>query len=524
MEDLGDMFLGVEEDNTPQGELFPPDEKEKKEVIQGLRSLALGNTFLLINAFTSLKEEILSIYDISTEEIREKYNPSTLGEVLSVLSDVRQRVIDIASYEDESLFLDYLKRISKLNEALINEYNEIEEVRDSYFSVETDPVTKKPTYLPLKTIPPDLDPFKKLREIIKTYRPLHSQGTPLKVLKDIANSPKPGQIRISKDLMETQTYTAGDTLEYIKDPKKREKIRKLQAEGKLLAGTLEGLSGGTPYLKSFTIALAQTLNEQSKYYKTEGDYSGVPGKLIPDIFGEDVEIQKEASVPVKYREGNKIEIKQEKRKHPYILVSYEDLASKMRGIGKKRGGKDSETIRNYIEDLSGKQYLLDGGTDTKGKQILIGVPFLVRELFIYRDGKEVGCLLRLNPQFSKTLRGYTGLRANTIQMIGGGKQKPITMSLLDLLLYVRGTDKKDYIWKKNKGELLSQIVTSTRYKTHPKDLDRDFKEAIEKVKICGLITDYKEEITPGGETLSVFVFNPYYSKREEETPDLQTEK
>ena len=337
-------------------------------------------------------------------------------------------------------------------------------------------------------------------------------------LQSISKKPHPENIRISKDLIDTQTHSVGDTLEYIKDQKVKEDIRKQQAEGKLLAGTLEGLSGGSAYLKSFTIALAHTLNEQSKYYKTEEDYSGVPRDLIPDIFGEDVEIQKEASLPVKIQRGERIEIRQEKRKFPYILVSYEDLATKMRGKGKKRGGKDSEYIREYIESLSGKVYLLDKGKDSRGKQILVGVPFLVRELYIYREGREVGCLLRLNPQFSKTIRGYTSLRADTIQLIGGGRQKDITMSLLDLLLYVRGTDRGN-IWRKNKESLLSQIATSTIYKGRPKRREGDFREAVQKCKDSGLIIDYQEEESTWGEKVSVFKFNPYYSKRE--TADVQ---
>lgn len=361
----------------------------------------------------------------------------------------------------------------------------------------------------------------------KTGEEILSQTSPETIdkawreLQSISKRPHPESIRISKDLIDTQTHSVGDTLEYIQDPKVKADILKKQAEGKLLAGTLEGLSGGGAYLKSFTIALAHTLNEQSKYYKTEEDYSGVPRNLIPDIFGEDVEIQKEASLPVKIQRGEKIEIVQEKRKFPYILVSYEDLASKMRGKGKKRGGKDSEHIREYIESLSGKVYLLDKGKDSRGKQILIGVPFLVRELYIYREGREVGCLLRLNPQFSRTLRGYTSLRADTIQLIGGGRQKDITMSLLDLLLYVRGTD-RGYIWRKNKDSLLSQIATSRRYLRQKGEREVDFREAVLKCKDSGLITDYQEEKSSTGETISVFRFNPYYNKRE--TPDIQGEE
>ena len=354
----------------------------------------------------------------------------------------------------------------------------------------------------------------------------------LEELRKIARSPHPDKIQIPKDLMETQVHSVGDTLQYIKDPKVKEGIRKRQEKGELLAGTLEGLSGGGAYLKSFTIALSQTLNEQSKYYKTEEDLSGVPKDLIPDIFGEGVEVQRKdsPSLPVKVRKDGGIDLQREPRQFPYILVSYEELARKMKGEGKSPGGTDISYIRDYISDLSGKQYLLSNGKDPRtGNLIVIGVPFLVKELIIYRgkEGqslKEVGCLLRLSPQFSKSVRKYTLLRADTIQRIGGGRQKDITMNLLDLLLYVRGTERgEESLWRKDKESLLAQIATSKRYVRQKAEMERDFQEAVQKVKDSLLILDYWEERSPSG-LVSVFKFNPNYSKKDrEETapPDVQ---
>ena len=382
---------------------------------------------------------------------------------------------------------------------------------EKYYRVETDPRTGERILVEFKgaiQTPPDTPPT--------------PSENALRELKKIAKSTHPDKIQIPKDLMETQIHSVGDTLQYIKDPRTKEHIQKLQEKGKLLAGTLEGLSGGGAYLKSFTIALAQTLNEQSKYYKTEEDLSGVPKDLIPDIFGSGVEVQrKDPLLPVKVRKDGGIDLQRESRKFPYILVSYEDLATKMRGQGKKRGGKDSEYIQDYISDLSGKQYLLANGNGA-----IIGVPFLVKELTIYRekDGKEVGCLLRLSPQFSKSVRKYTLLRADTIQRIGGGRQKDITMNLLDLLLYVRGTERgEESLWRKDKESLLAQIATSKRYIKHKGEMERDFKEAIQKLKDSLLILNYREDKSPSG-LVSVFKFNPNYSKKDrEETapPDVQ---
>ena len=314
-------------------------------------------------------------------------------------------------------------------------------------------------------------------------------------LQKIEKSKKSSQIQVSKDIWKAQINSAGDTLSYIEKESTKKHILALQKKGKLLAGTLEGLSGGSAQLKVFTIALARTLNEQSKYYKTEEDWSGVPTKLIPAIMGEDVEIEKKDPV-----------IGKEKRPYPYILVSYEDMAKKMSKTGKIAGGKYTEYIKNYIEELSGKEYLLDMG----GNQI-IGVRFLNKLMTIYSKdrGTEVGCLLQLSPQFSKSMGGYTGLRSDTIQLLGGGKQKDITMDLFDLLIYHRGLP--GGVYRVPKKLLLS------RYESKPTYLDRgsirrvklekDFQYSIEKIKGAKVITKYKEEKKPGGEVVSVFFFS-----------------
>ena len=516
MEDLGDKFMGVEEE-TPtkeeielqlQGELFPL--KDPETIAELLYSLCLANIFDLINGYFKLKEEIMSVREELSPALRAKYDIETLDNVLSKLSKMRERTLETQNIEDKSICVKILQDVQKESSLFMEKYNSIMREKERDYQIRTDPISGKRVVLQFKSHP--------------------TQGDPLGELRRIAQSPKPGQVRIPKDFMQLQTYSKGDTLNFVKDPKLRKNIQRLQSQGKLLSGTLEGLSGGEAYLKSFIIALAQILNEQSKYYRTDGKLSGVPRGLIPEIFGEDVKIKETDSIslPVEVKKDKGTEILQEERTFPYIIVSYEDLAGKLRGEGKQRGGKDADFIRTYIENLSGKQYLY-GGIGKNGTPWVYGIKLLSKDITIYRgdrrdpDGelKEVGCLLRLSSQFSDTLRGYTGLRANTIQMIGGGRQKDITMSLLDLLLYVRGTD-RDYIWKKNKEDLLSQIAKSKVYKGRPKRREEDFLEAIGKVKRCGLITSYREEKSPGGETLSVFMFNPYYSKKEEETPDVQT--
>jgi hypothetical protein len=467
-----------------------------KEATERLDKLELLSTTILPKLEANLKElGELKIADLGEEtppeRLREALKDTSLEKLQQMNSDIR----DIAEYL--SLLLGDLEK---------------------YYRVQTDPRTGERILIEFKgerQTPPQPESTNALEE-----------------LKKIAQSPHPDKIRIPKDLMETQVHSVGDTLQYIKDKKTKEEIQRLQDKGQLLAGTLEGLSGGGAYLKSFTIALAQTLNEQSKYYKTEEDLSGIPKDLIPDIFGEGVEVKRKdnPSLPVKVRKDGGIDLQRESRTHPYILVSYEDLARKMKGEGKTPGGTDISYIRDYISELSGKQYLLSNGINPRtGEYLIIGVPLIVKELTIYRgkEGrgiKEVGCLLRLSPQFSKSVRKYTLLRSDTIQRIGGGRQRDITMNLLDLLLYVRGTERgAEAVWRKDKESLLAQIATSKRYVRQKAEMERDFQEAIQKAKDSLLILEYREYKTYSG-VVSEFRFNPNYSKRDrEETapPEVQ---
>ena len=542
LEEATEVGYFMEEDG--QGTLF---EKAPQRTIE-VSSPVFEKRNLLRNAVTGISV-VGSVFAWLLEDLKllkEKGSPVLRREAVDRLDKLNQIATEVIPTLEESL-----KDWGDLKIADLGEDTTEEKLREL---LQDTPVEK------LRKINGDIQEIAELLSVIlgdidKAYRvevdprtgeriliefkgaiqtpPQRESTNALEELRKISKSTHPDKIQIPKDLMETQVHSAGDTLQYIKDPKVKEGIRKRQEKGELLAGTLEGLSGGGAYLKSFTIALSQTLNEQSKYYKTEEDLSGVPKDLIPDIFGEGVEVQRKdsPSLPVKVRkDGGGIDLQRENRKFPYILVSYEELARKMKGEGKSPGGTDISYIRDYISDLSGKQYLLSNGTDPRtGNLIVIGVPFLVKELIIYRgkEGqslKEVGCLLRLSPQFSKSVRKYTLLRADTIQRIGGGRQKDITMNLLDLLLYVRGTEMgEESLWRKDKESLLAQIATSKRYVRQKAEMERDFQEAVQKVKDSLLILDYREERSPSG-LVSVFKFNPNYSKKDREDtapPDVQ---
>ena len=372
----------------------------------------------------------------------------------------------------------------------------------------------------------------------------------LSELRKLSSLPALGQVNISKDLVSSQFTSQGDILE-LGTEAERKKILGYQKKGKLLFGSLEGLSGGTAYFKSVSIALAKILNEQSLYFNPDRHkdkkggllQSGIPREYIRNIFGDSAKLEAGDKTPT---------IQGEVRSFPYILLSYERLAKELSKTGRISGGKDIEFIRLYINGgykefttdpktgnrVPVKSSYVPGLTSKKypvsdGRGHFIFIPFLVNEGEIVDTTKkdpEVGCLLRLSPQFSKTLRGYTALRGDTIQLIGGaGRQRDITMDILSFLAFSRGTIP---VLKKRKKEILSKYENKPTYSGRPGKLEAHFQEAIEKAisaKILlpgtdpdGVPLGYREEISTGGDKLCVFHFNPDYLKGEEILPETQS--
>ena len=290
------------------------------------------------------------------------------------------------------------------------------------------------------------------------------------------------------------------------------------------------------------IALAQTLYEQSKYYNTQDNLSGVPRDLISQYAGEGAIVEKIKDPSTKFKGGE--------RPYPIVLLSWEDIAKKMSPDGKISGGKDIKVVRDfvqgysqkmtdpktgkvktaYIPGLLGREYLVEG------ERSLIGVPYMSKIFSLYpKDSpdKEVGIAVQLSPLFAQTLKfGYTGIRSDTIQKLGGGKLKEITINLFYYLAYNRGIPPQK---GRNKGEfprrkrdLLEELSEGIKsYKDRPKRREADFQEAVRKcidAKILlpgktrtGGLRGYREEINPGGQTISIFTYNPDYLKGEEIT-------
>lgn len=340
----------------------------------------------------------------------------------------------------------------------------------------------------------------KFREEIK----LGKSGRDItKLIKDIEKSPKGNSTQIYKDLIETQFGGGNDIFLTYNNEKGKEKILEKQKEGKLLNGTTEGLSGGSAYLKVFTLALAIILNEQSQYFQTKENLSGVPKDKIKEYIGEEIDFRED------------ITLKEEIRSYPVVLVNYEYFSKKIKGIqddSKRVGGKDIVEMRDYIDSLSKKQYLIHQGNT------IVGIPFISKKASIYspKTAKEVGCILELSPQFSKTCKGFTAIRSDTISLLGGGKQKDITMDLLSNLFF--HYDKRTESYKVRKESLLERYREVPQYKSRPKRLETHFKEAVQKCKDVKLISRYKEKKNSGGEIISIFTFNKDYMEGTEVTP------
>lgn len=369
-----------------------------------------------------------------------------------------------------------------------------------------------------------------------------SPGETVDLLAEVENirkSSKGGVVKISKDLWKSQIEHRGDALEFIKDERIRRTIQRKSKEGKYIAGTLIGLSGGERYFKLFCLALSQTLNEQSKYYHTQDDLSGVPKDLITRYAGEGAIVESIKDPTSLFKGGL--------RPYPIIFIIWEDIAKKMSATGEISGGKDIKQVRDYVlggtakrkdkktgrekeifvPGLLGREYLIEG---EKG---IIGVPLMTKILSLYpKDSpdKEIGIAVQLSPLFAlKNLIGYTGIRPDTIQLLGGGKQRELTINLFIFLAYYRGvppqTGRKRGEFVQRKRELLPEISRGlSSYTGRPGLLEKHFKEAIQrcidaKILLSGKtktgLRGYREELSPGKEILSVFVYNPDYLKGEE---------
>ena len=330
-------------------------------------------------------------------------------------------------------------------------------------------------------------------------------------LVDVSEEVPLNIIRFPTDLVEVQIKSSGDLIK-VADEKRRNWIQEKQREGKLLNGTLEGLTGGNAYFHIFLIALAQTLNEQSNKFNKGDYYSGLPKDRVMEVTG--LQIEEEKRLPQTYNG--------ETRSFPYVAIILKDFLKKIRG-GDSYGGQDIEDLDKYIKELSGKEYMIDRGE--YGGIVGLTLFSIFASLYHPETADKYGYILKLSPQFSETIRGYRKMRADTITLLGGGKQKDITMKLLDYLIYVMNSPQKGRKTGEfgvNKEKLMERIAKGKKYQTRKKDRETDFQTAVQKMKNIKLLhptKGFREEISPSRETICVFYFNPDYLKGEEYIED-----
>lgn len=329
-------------------------------------------------------------------------------------------------------------------------------------------------------------------------------GSLIRKTSNLMNSqPLPTETIISKEIVEGLFTPIPAPSE-----KQAENLMKLQAEGKLLDGTIKGLAGGAPYFKAFVLGLAIILDKQSRIIINEKnnnpgggiDYSNTG--ILP-ILGGYKDLLKIEGTRITNSRGII-----EDRQSPYIIVRYRELADILGGEGKVTGGKDIKFIREYIKKLSEKKTIIPY-TDEYGVRQYVCIPlFTLKREYADKYGNEDICLLELSYQFSRTIRGYSGLRPDTLNRMGGaGKQKDITMSLFTRLVYSRGTGEN---FVKDKNSLLQEIGGGKQYVGRPGKLKNDFAEAIRKVTDAKLITEYREMRGKSGKVNCTFVYNSRY--------------
>lgn len=529
------------------GEETTPTKKDLLESIRDYYDTLLGIQDFLRDTSTPEERKEIDLQIERLQEIRDSWEEADRDYRSPETTDERKKEIAISVAEWIGNFIllrGYREEKKREREKILEAGGKVPEITEEDFPpyrIEVDPETLKARKVKDKT---HLWGNKYLipGEAIIDLPPIGSRD-PLEDLEHIRESAKSGLVKVSSDLWKSGTGLFRDSLGIsIISDKTRETIKRKEAEGKLLAGTLMGLKGGGRYFKVFNIALAQTLYEQSKYYNTQDNLSGVPRDLISQYAGEGAIVEKIKDPSTKFKGGE--------RPYPIVLLSWEDIAKKMSPDGKISGGKDIKVVRDfvqgysqkmtdpktgkvktaYIPGLLGREYLVEG------ERSLIGVPYMSKIFSLYpKDSpdKEVGIAVQLSPLFAQTLKfGYTGIRSDTIQKLGGGKLKEITINLFYYLAYNRGIPPQK---GRNKGEfprrkrdLLEELSEGIKsYKDRPKRREADFQEAVRKcidAKILlpgktrtGGLRGYREEINPGGQTISIFTYNPDYLKGEEIT-------
>ena len=277
-----------------------------------------------------------------------------------------------------------------------------------------------------------------------------------------------------------------DLLNRSLEEKERENIIKLQERGKLLGATTAGLSGGGARFKKFKLMICKTLADQSRG-NARRQLTGIPEEEIKEI-----ESSFSVPAPVFWGKGGK----RKEMPYPVILLKYDDAIKTMEGRESSSiGGKDRQEFREYFNEIKEKHYLRDVGGYYAGVKLFP----LTYPLYSKLSGEEIGCIAILSPDFTLSLQTFAKADANILVKLRG-KQKDITMNLLEFLLYNQCSEKICRVPKRD----VIRSIRSKEYKKNPQRLEEDYKEAVKKMIEAGVISKYEETGEP--EIIAVFSY------------------
>lgn len=281
-------------------------------------------------------------------------------------------------------------------------------------------------------------------------------------------------------------------------PKAREHAMELDNEGRLLSSITDGINAGAKATKVL-IALAQTLYEQS-------EYSGTTDRLL----GLSEEVCKSTGLTISEGELGTRKNPEERviSPSPFIIVKLSDFAKLVNGTNKV-GGKDIAEVKAILYQLDRQEVCINRGD---GRYFFQSILHIWARDVDTNTGAEV-MIINLKPIFTRAIAtDFVTLRKDTLKVLSG-RQKDITMRLMCYLVEMNSYKSLPLYPKVkiSKEELFSRVAIQKQYERRKGDRERDFQEALRKMKELKLITAYTEETGAGGNTICVFMLNKNYT-------------
>ena len=337
-----------------------------------------------------------------------------------------------------------------------------------------------------------------------------------------------GTFKVSGTLVRATSKSAERNLfsavEDAQDAKLNANYTNYKSKNALFTELCEGVQGGDLVYK-ILIALSNILYEQSEAAGTTATMTGFRDKM------EDNGLQLDKS-SVRIREDD-----EEDSDYAYITIVYRDFAKLVCG-GRTVGGKDIKKIRNVLEELDKKYILFDFGNGQK----LFVRPLSIDAYFQDNNNPNLEtAVIQLKPIFTRSIKNdYVTMRKDTLQLFGG-HQKEMTMRLFFYLsdMYRHKESPIYPHFRISKDKLFEMIAApSERYTTKIKTgkmgadgkpvykigrrkklLESDWKDAVQKMKEVGIITQCYQETVITKDIIH-FVFNTDYTKKRKITDIL----